>query len=526
MKEFDFEKVPIVEIANEILLDAVKKNVSDIHFDPTKDALKIRIRIDGIMSDYSLIPSKYKRNLISRIKMIAGMNIMETRLPQDGAIKTKIGDKVLDVRVSSLPTNCGEKVVLRILDYAKSFKGLDSLGFSPDSLEKIKKMISVPNGIILVTGATGSGKSTTVYSILQQMNTEEVNIITVEDPVEMDIPGINQVQANSEIGLTFANVLRSILRQDPDIIMIGEIRDDETARIAVRASITGHKVLSTIHTNNSLNTIERLTDMDVERYLLGSALTGIISQKLARKICPNCRVLRETNDYEKMVFKKVLGKDIPQMWDVNPDGCEHCFKGYTGRIALHEILVMDDEIRDAITNAMPKDHLRKLVYGGNVVTLLQDGLDKVIEGETSFSEILKAVDLDNDLGNYDEDNLKSSLNDVEVNKAAKELQTARIPQKTEIKKDTVNYAAKIPTNTENKTAVPTINQPVKTSQVVKPAEPTMTAKVAQPTTQAQTIRPAQNIQPGVARQTITQVPGTTQPIKPTQPKADIQFFNL
>ena len=229
MKEFDFEKVPIVEIANEILLDAVKKNVSDIHFDPTKDALKIRIRIDGIMSDYSLIPSKYKRNLISRIKMIAGMNIMETRLPQDGAIKTKIGDKVLDVRVSSLPTNCGEKVVLRILDYAKSFKGLDSLGFSPDSLEKIKKMINIPNGIILVTGATGSGKSTTVYSILQQMNTEEVNIITVEDPVEMDIPGINQVQANSEIGLTFANVLRSILRQDPDIIMIGEIRDAETA---------------------------------------------------------------------------------------------------------------------------------------------------------------------------------------------------------------------------------------------------------------------------------------------------------
>ena len=317
------------------------------------------------------------------------------------------------------------------------------------------------------------------------MNTEEVNIITVEDPVEMDIPGINQVQANSEIGLTFANVLRSILRQDPDIIMIGEIRDDETARIAVRASITGHKVLSTIHTNNSLNTIERLTDMDVERYLLGSALTGIISQKLARKICPNCRVLRETNNYERMVFKKVIGKDIPQMWDVNPEGCEHCFKGYTGRIALHEILVMDDEIRDAITNAMPKDHLRKLVYGGNVVTLLQDGLDKVIEGETSFSEILKAVDLENDLDNYDEDNLKSSLNDVEVNKAAKELQKAKASQKT----DTVNYSAKIPTNTENKTVVPTINQPAQPAQSVQPTQPT---------------------QSGVARQAITQVPGTTE----------------
>ena len=508
MKEFDFEKVPIVEIANEILLDAVKKNVSDIHFDPTKDALKIRIRIDGIMSDYSLIPGKYKRNLISRIKMIAGMNIMETRLPQDGAIKTKIGDKVLDVRVSSLPTNCGEKVVLRILDYAKSFKGLDNLGFSPDSLEKIKKMISVPNGIILVTGATGSGKSTTVYSILQQLNTEEVNIITVEDPVEMDIPGINQVQANSEIGLTFASVLRSILRQDPDIIMIGEIRDDETARIAVRASITGHKVLSTIHTNNSLNTIERLTDMDVERYLLGSALTGIISQKLARKICPNCRVLRETNEYEKMVFKKVLGKDIPQMWDANSNGCEHCFKGYTSRIALHEILVMDDEIRDAITNAMSKDHLRKLVYGGNVVTLLQDGLCKVIEGETSFSEILKAVDLDNDLGNYEEDNLKNSLNDIEVNKAAHELQT----MKPTVKEETVNYSANIPKNLDNKTVVPTLNQQIETTQ---------------PTTNLQNIETlTQTVEPTQVTNSQIQQQSTVKPVvQSVQPKTDIEFFN-
>ena len=305
MKEFDFEKMPIVEIANEIIMDAVKRNVSDIHMDPTKDAIRIRIRIDGILSEYSMIPGQYKRNLISRIKMMAQMNIMETRLPQDGAIKTKIGDKMLDLRVSSLPTNNGEKVVIRVLDYSKSLQGLETLGFSEDSLSKIHKMIGVPNGIILVTGATGSGKSTTVYSILQKMNTEDVNIITVEDPIEMDIAGINQVQAQSEIGLTFANVLRSILRQDPDVIMIGEIRDDETARIAVRASITGHKVLSTIHTNNSLNTIERLTDMDVERYLLGSALTGIISQKLARKLCPHCKVLRNTSDYEKNVFKKL-----------------------------------------------------------------------------------------------------------------------------------------------------------------------------------------------------------------------------
>ena len=411
MKEFVFEKMPIVEIVNEIIMDSVKKNVSDIHFDPSKENVKIRIRIDGILSDYSIIPGKYKRNMISRIKMIAGMNIMETRLPQDGAIKSRIGKKMLDLRVSSLPTNCGEKVVIRILDYSKSLQGLDTLGFSEDRLNKIEKMVKVPNGIILVTGATGSGKSTTVYSILQKMNTPDVNIITVEDPVEMDIAGINQVQAQSEIGLTFANVLRSILRQDPDIIMIGEIRDDETARIAVRASITGHKVLSTIHTNNSLNTIERLTDMDVERYLLGSALTGIISQKLARRLCPHCKQLRNTTPYEKNVFKKVLNKDVNQMFDANKDGCDKCFRGYTGLIGLYEVLLINEDIRDAITNSMPKHELRKLVYKSDVITLLQDGLEKVLLGETSFSEILKAVDLDNDLSNYEDDNLQNSIND-------------------------------------------------------------------------------------------------------------------
>ena len=413
MKEFNFEKLPIVEIANEIIIDAVNKGASDIHFDPSKEALKIRFRIDGILSDYSIVPSKYKRNMISRIKMIAGMNIMETRLPQDGAIKSKIGDRLLDLRVSTLPTNNAEKIVIRILDYSMSLAGLDNLGFSKDAMEKINKLIRIPNGIILVTGATGTGKSTTLYSILQKLNTEEVNIITVEDPVEMDIAGINQVQTQTEIGLTFATILRSILRQDPNIIMIGEIRDDETARIAVRASITGHLVLSTLHTNNSLNTIERLTDMDVERYLLGSALTGIISQKLARRLCPHCKVLRNTTDYEKEVFKKVLHKDVKEMYDANSDGCEHCFRGYIDRIAILEVLLMNDDIRDAITNNVHKDELRKLVYKSDVVTLLQDGLNKVVEGETSFSEILKAVDLDNDLSNYENDTLETGIKDIE-----------------------------------------------------------------------------------------------------------------
>ncbi len=398
MKNYDFENKPIVDIANEIILEAVKRGASDIHFDPYEDNVVIRIRVDGVLYDYAIVPPTHKRNMISRIKMIASMNIMETRLPQDGAIKSRIGGKDIDLRVSSLPTYNGEKIVLRILDYTKSLQGLESLGFSEHNYDKIIKMTEIPNGIILVTGATGSGKSTTVYSVLQKLNTRDVNIITVEDPVEMDIVGLNQVQAQEEIGLDFATVLRSILRQDPDIIMIGEIRDTETARIAVRASITGHKVLSTIHTNNALNTIERLTDMDVERYLIGTSLNGIISQKLARKLCPHCKILRETNDYEKKLFKTVLREDVNKIYDINPEGCEHCFKGYKDRTAIAEVLLITDNIRTAITTSAPKEEMRKLVYiDGQTHTLLEDGLEKIMNGETTFQELYKLVDIENDL---------------------------------------------------------------------------------------------------------------------------------
>ena len=439
MKEFDFEKMPIVEIANEIIIDAVNIGASDIHFDPSKDDLKLRLRIDGVLSDYGIIPGKYKRNMISRIKMIAGMNIMETRLPQDGAIKSKIGDRLLDLRVSSLPTNNAEKIVIRILDYSKSLEGLENLGFSKESLEKIGKLIKVPNGIILVTGATGTGKSTTVYSILQKLNTEDVNIITVEDPIEMDIAGISQVQVNQEIGLTFATVLRSILRQDPNIIMIGEIRDDETARIAVRASITGHLVLSTLHTNNSLNTIERLTDMDVERYLLGSSLAGIISQRLARQVCTECRRKRPTTEYEKNVFRTVLDKEVNEMYEANKEGCPRCSHGYKGRLAILEVLIINDQIRDAITNNAPKKTLRELVYTGEVITLLQDGLNKVIEGETTFEEILKIIDLENDLTNYEDDNLKQSLNIANMQHQAQKAQNTKVDNSTEQQLETIDF---------------------------------------------------------------------------------------
>lgn len=394
LKQIDFTKLPITEIVNEIIFTAAQAGASDIHFDPAEKGIKVRFRIDGVLIDYTIIPENIRKNLIARLKIISGMDITESRLPQDGAIKMMIKDINLDMRVSSLPTNEGEKIVVRILDYSASLKGLDSLGFSPGNLIKVKELIKEPNGIILVTGATGTGKSTTVYSILQTLNTPEVNLVTVEDPVEMNLENVNQIQVNSEIGLTFAEVLRSILRQDPDIIMIGEIRDDETAKIAVRASITGHLVLSTIHTNNALNTIERLTDMDVERYLLASSLNGIISQKLARKICPHCMKKRPAIDYERKLIKANLGIDITEL--AYAEGCPECVGGYKGRIAIHEVLIISQEIRDAIANGMPKEELRKLVYRGDTKTLLQDGLTKVLQNITTIEEILRLVELDDE----------------------------------------------------------------------------------------------------------------------------------
>ena len=401
-RDFDYENKPVVDIVNEMIIDAINKKASDIHFDPTEDYLNVRIRVDGELLEYAKVPAFVKKNLLTRIKIISGMNITESRLPQDGAIKNLSDQIDLDLRVSSLPIVDGEKIVIRILNYTMSSSGLENLGLSEKNLEKINKLIKMPNGIILVAGATGSGKSTTVYSILQILNTVSKNIITVEDPVEMKIEGINQVQVMSDIGLTFGATLRSILRQDPDIIMIGEIRDDETARIAVRASITGHLVLSTIHTNNSLNTIERLLDMEVERYLLGSALTGIISQRLVKRLCPKCRTSRPTTNYEKTLFEKVLHEEVNNVY--TPHGCSECINGYTGRIALHEVLEINQNVRDAITNNVRKNELRHLVYKeSDVTSLLEDGLEKVVAGLTSVEEILRVIDVDDDIGEDEED---------------------------------------------------------------------------------------------------------------------------
>ena len=394
-KIIDFETTPIVDIVNYILLTAAKKNASDIHFDPADNYMKVRFRIDGKLDTFTIVPNTAKQNLVARLKILSGMNITETRLPQDGAIRTVIEGVSLDMRVSALPTKRGEKIVIRIMDYSMSLKGLESLCFNDINYKKVLKMISEPNGIILVTGATGSGKSTTVYSILQRLNTEDVNLITVEDPVEMELEGMNQVQVNSEIGLDFATVLRSILRQDPNVIMIGEIRDSETAQIAVRASITGHLVLSTIHTNNSLSTIERLLDMDVERYLLSSALEGIISQKLARKLCDKCKRLRNTNEYEKSLFRTILGLEVGQVYE--PVGCPECSFGFKGRVALHEVLLISQEIRDAISNNVSREELRKLVYNKDVITMIQDGFYKILAGFTTITEVLKLIELDDEI---------------------------------------------------------------------------------------------------------------------------------
>ena len=509
MVAFDFERTPITQIADYIIITASKNNTSDIHFDPREDGMMVRFRIDGDLQDYTYIPKTFERNLTTRLKILANMNITESRLPQDGAIKGDFGGKYLDMRVSCLPLNEGEKIVIRILDYTRSLQGIDSLGFNPENLVKLKRMMGVPNGIILVTGATGSGKSTTVYSILQGLNKPEINIITVEDPIEMNIQGMNQVQVNAEIGMTFAAALRSILRQDPNVILIGEIRDSETAQIAVRASITGHLVLSTIHTNNSLSTIERLLDMDVERYLLSTALTGIISQRLAKQLCMKCRFERETTKYEKKVFKKFMNKDIEKIYDANPNGCKACRKGYKGSIAIQEVLELDEEIRNALNNTkLSKEELSDMVYTNKTITMLQDALGKCIAGLTSFEEVYRVIEIETDPedGSENESLTKSMGEDVEVENNTTtdkkdEESKEKIPSETkeETKQDSntsditekVEEKIEVPKNSENKVE----EKEVKAESEKKPedkVEPNNNINVINPTDIAKEIAISEN----------------------------------
>lgn len=515
MVAFDFERTPITQVADYIIITASKNNTSDIHFDPREDGMMVRFRIDGDLQDYTYIPKAFERNLTTRLKILANMNITESRLPQDGAIKGEFGGKYLDMRVSCLPLNEGEKIVIRILDYTRSLQGIDSLGFNPTNLAKLKRMMGVPNGIILVTGATGSGKSTTVYSILQGLNKPEINIITVEDPIEMNIEGMNQVQVNAEIGMTFAAALRSILRQDPNVILIGEIRDSETAQIAVRASITGHLVLSTIHTNNSLSTIERLLDMDVERYLLSTALTGIISQRLAKQLCTKCKVERETTKYEKKVFKRYMNRDIDKIYDANPDGCEHCRKGYKGRIAIQEVLELDDEIRNALTNdKMKKEELSEMVYTNKTITMLQDALGKCIAGLTSFEEVYRVIEIESEPGEETEGYLTKTIDE----EAAEEVPTTEVAPATANVTPIIS-AQKVQTivgTVPAKPIVPTTKeQPVETST----APATQTATVV--------TTPAVPVTSPITTPVTTQVKATTPTVVSSTPvQAPMPVVNL
>lgn len=515
MVAFDFERTPITQVADYIIITASKNNTSDIHFDPREDGMMVRFRIDGDLQDYTYIPKAFERNLTTRLKILANMNITESRLPQDGAIKGEFGGKYLDMRVSCLPLNEGEKIVIRILDYTRSLQGIDSLGFNPTNLAKLKRMMGVPNGIILVTGATGSGKSTTVYSILQGLNKPEINIITVEDPIEMNIEGMNQVQVNAEIGMTFAAALRSILRQDPNVILIGEIRDSETAQIAVRASITGHLVLSTIHTNNSLSTIERLLDMDVERYLLSTALTGIISQRLAKQLCTKCKVERETTKYEKKVFKRYMNRDIDKIYDANPDGCEHCRKGYKGRIAIQEVLELDDEIRNALTNdKMKKEELSEMVYTNKTITMLQDALGKCIAGLTSFEEVYRVIEIESEPGEETEGYLTKTIDE----EAAEEVST------TEVAPATANVTPIISAQ-----KVQTIVGTVPAKPIVPTTKEQPVATSTAPATQTATVvtTPAVPVTPPVTTPVNTQVKATTPTVVSSTPvQAPMPVVNL
>ena len=509
MVSFDFNKTPITQIADYIIIAASRYGTSDIHFDPREEGMMIRFRIDGDLQDYTFVPKAYEKNLTTRLKIMANMNITESRLPQDGAIKGTFGDQYLDMRVSALPLNEGEKIVVRILDYSRSLEGIDTLGFHPNNLEKLKRMMNLPNGIILTTGATGSGKSTTTYSILQGLNKPETNIITVEDPIEMNIEGINQVQVNAEIGMTFATALRSILRQDPNIILIGEIRDSETAQIAVRASITGHLVLSTIHTNNALATIERLLDMDVERYLLATSLSGIISQRLAKMLCQDCKYQRDTTKYEKKVFKKYMNMDIEHVWDANPAGCEHCRKGYHGRLAFHEVLEIDENVRASLSNdKLDKKDLAKMVYTGKTITMLQDALIKCLEGKTSFEEVYRNIEIENE----DDDNYENEM--------ATEIKNS-IPVDTPVQVS--DDLLEIPIqNTQLSDVILPQSNPQETNQ--KKEEQPQNTPVMQ-VTPPPVITPVQPIQQ--VQQTVSQVPQIQiQPIQPVQPIATNQLQQL
>lgn len=382
------DEAPIIRLVNQLLVRAVKQKASDIHIEPFEKELLVRYRIDGLLYTIMSPPRKAQNSIISRIKIMADLNIAEKRLPQDGRIRIKLAGKDIDIRVSVLPTSYGESVVMRLLDRSQALIPLEEIGFIEKDIATFRTLINKPHGIILVTGPTGSGKSTTLYAALSEVNEPDVKIITVEDPVEYQLSGINQCQVNPKIDMTFANALRSILRQDPDIVMIGEIRDKETAEIAIQASLTGHLVISTLHTNDTATASTRLVDMGVEPFLVAASLIGISAQRLIRKVCRACAVPHKLTEIELQKLD-LNPTDVVSGKIMRAVGCSACLEtGYSGRIAIHELMVINESLRDMIIKNEDATKLKKAAMKFGMLTIRENAVQKMLQGMTSFEEVM------------------------------------------------------------------------------------------------------------------------------------------
>jgi len=384
---------PVVKLVNYLLYNAVRENASDIHIEPDDKKLRVRYRVDGKLYEKMRPPHQMHPAIVSRVKIMAELDIAQRRLPQDGGIHVLVEGRPIDLRVSVMPGNFGEKVVIRVIDPQKILYNLESLGFTYDNLLRFRQVIQVPNGIVLVTGPTGSGKNTTLYAALSELNSEEVNICTVEDPVECNISGVNQFQVSATVGFEFSTALRSLLRQDPDIIMVGEIRDEDTASIAVQAALTGHLVLSTLHTNDAAGAVTRLLDLRVAPYLVSASLKGVLAQRLVRKICPNCKIEYEPPAGLRRRIEAECG-DVEKFY--RGVGCRKCRNtGHAGRIAIHELFVPDDEIMEMITDHVSTKKLRAQALVKGMIPLRLDGIEKVKAGIVSLEEVLRTAASDN-----------------------------------------------------------------------------------------------------------------------------------
>ncbi|MBC8414577.1 type IV-A pilus assembly ATPase PilB, partial [bacterium] len=385
------EEAPVVKLVNLILAEAISRGASDIHLEPYEKNLRIRYRVDGVLHDVMQPPSRLKAALSSRLKIMAELDIAERRLPQDGRIKLKIRDKSVDLRVSTLPTLFGEKIVMRILDKSNLNLDMTKLGFEAKALEEFQEAIHSPFGMVLVTGPTGSGKTTTLYSALSTVNQVDVNIMTAEDPVEYNLTGINQVHVREEIGLTFAAALKSFLRQDPDIVMVGEIRDFETGEIAVKAALTGHLVLSTLHTNDAPSTISRMLNMGIEPFLVSASVVMIVAQRLCRKICEQCKEIETVPEAALLEMGYTEG-ETGTMQSYKGKGCPACGDtGYKGRLALYEVMPMKEELKEMVLQGASAAELKKTAIRLGMSTLRRSGLNKIKEGLTSIEEILRVT---------------------------------------------------------------------------------------------------------------------------------------